>query len=255
MKKTNTLIMVLAAVLFASCEDHDTKPTPVTRQLRPERVTYGDFSYRVFSYNDRNQVATITAGFIAEGEAHETLHEIVYEGDRIDRIVAGDWELDYLYEGDKVSETHEYRQGELKQINVYLYDLGGRVKTLGIYHDNGEGEFVPLSKTRYAYNGEGNMVSMKQYYYSDSEQQYIHATTIEYEDFDDKKSSSALFLSNLQNVYDVKFRNNPRRWRLSNTNGSSSEENFIFEYNEQGYVTCQRPVSGGAAVSYYFSSY
>lgn len=253
MKKTTPLIYLIPVMVLMACEDHDLAPVPVTPKLRPHSISYGELSYRILNYDVQGRVANITAGLIADGDSIETQHQIVYNGDRIDKITVTDkWKLEYLYEDDRLSETHEYNDGVLTAAHVYLYDDAGRVRTWGVMHPDGE-NMVPFTKTTYAYGADGNLVTLKHYYYQVSAFKLM--ATITYEDFDDKKESSVAFLTDLYNPQQAKFKNNPRVWRVVNASGATTEEHFSFEYNDLGYTTRSRPASGGQGIVYRFAEY
>jgi hypothetical protein len=132
-----------------------------------------------------------------------------------------------------------------------MYDQNNRVVTWGVLHPEGD-QLVPFAKTGYTYHDHGNLATQKHYTYDETGYRLVN--TVFFEDFDDKQSSSVLFMGDLYNIYDQKFKNNARVWRLVNENGSTAEQHFQFEYNAQGYVTKSTP-SGAASTLYRYTEY
>jgi hypothetical protein len=255
MKKTTGFTpLLLIVALLAACNDHDNTPEPV-RQLRAQSLSYGDYSYRIYHYDDQNRLSSITGGIIDEGDSAEFTHHLTYDGDKIDKLEITDQAVvDYVYEGNRIKETREYLSGALIATHHYTYDPRGQVTTWEIERARLEGEDpVPDSKYVYTYNADGNLVTQKDYVFLEQDYRLLH--TITYEDFDDKKSSDPLFLTDLYNFQHIKFKNNARTWRLVNAaSGATAEEHFQFEYNEQGYVTRSIP-DQGAGITYRFTEF
>jgi hypothetical protein len=255
MKKTATFIScLLVMALFTACDDHDNAPEPI-KQLRAQSASYGDQSYRIFNYDDQNRVTSITSGIIDDGDSAEIIHSIIYDGNKIDRFeITNQSIIDYIYDGDRVTETREYLHGPLVATHFYTYNAAGRVTTWEIKRAHLEGDDpVPDGKYVYAYNNDGNLVTQQYYVFDGPDYRLLH--TITFEDFDDKKNSDPLFLADLYNPQHIKFKNNPRTWHLVNaTSGATAEEHFQFEYNEQGYVTRSIP-DQGSGVTYRFTEF
>ena len=252
MKKTPLFTpLLLPLLLLAACSD---APQPI-RQLRAQSLSYGDLSYRIYHYDDKNRISSITTGLVNEGDSANFTNHIRYDGDKIDKFEITDQAIiDYIYDGDKIRETREYLSGVLIAIHHYTHDTHGRVITWEIERIRFEGEEpVPDNKYTYDYNADGNLITQQAYVFQESEYRLLH--TITYEDFDDKKNSDILFLTDLYNFQHIKFKNNPRTWRLVNAgSGATAEEHFQFEYNEQGYVTRSIPAQGSGII-YRFSEF
>jgi len=253
--KQITRFFTLMVVALAACnDDPDTAPEPA-RQLRVQSVSYGDNSYRIFNYDDQNRLASITSGIVYEGDSAEFIHKIVYDGDKIDRIEITDQAIiDYIYEGDRIKETHEILHGALIATHLYTYQDNGRVTTWEVKRAHQEDdEPVPDAKYVYTYNNDGNLITKQDYVFDGPG--YRLLDTITYEDFDDKKNSDNLFLTDLYNPIYARFKNNPRTWRLVNaTSGATAEEHFTFKYNAQGYVTRSIP-DQGSGTTYRFTEF
>jgi hypothetical protein len=250
MKKIKTLIPLLVIVLGA-CEEHDNNPEPA-KQLRPQSMSYGDFHYRILHYNAENQISSLTTGMLVDGDSSKNVHQFTYEGDRIVRMDVGNFTLEYFYENGLISETREYDDNALIASHVYEYDQNDRVTTWAVLQPDGD-NLVPFTKTEYTYGEDDNLATQKLYIYEAPDYRLLN--TIFFEDYDDKKSSSALFMGDIYNLYDQKFKNNARVWRLVNANGSTAEQHYEFEYNLLGYVTRSTPSGGGGSTIYRYTEY
>jgi hypothetical protein len=61
-------------------------------------------------------------------------------------------------------------------------------------------------------------------------------------------------MTNFSNVY-RHSPNNARLWRVRQMNGTVGEATFAYEYNEEGYVIKQTPLSAGHVITYSFEEY
>jgi hypothetical protein len=253
MNKTKALTFFLLIILFTACDDEAT-PEPATRQIRPYSMSYDQYAYRILGYNGNNQVTTITNGTIVNGDSSEIVYDVIYSGGRVDKIVGNNQEIDYLYNGEQVSETNQYINGRLAYSNIYIYDTEGRVMSWTVFAVN-DNITVPLTRTSYAYRSDGNLETMNQYLFHSPTRRYISISTVELDDYDDKKNSYYIFFSDLSNVYHQKFKNNPRLWRISNNGSGTTEERFVFEYNAEGYTTRESSALGDNNKIYRFEKY
>ena len=246
-------LFVLFTGLFTQCEDHDATPSP-EKKPRAEKMSYGEHSYRVPGYNDSGQIQAIRLGLIDKGDSTETAYEIAYDHQQIAKIVRNDRSemYEFVYKESRLTETLEYTGGRVTQMHFFDYDDQDRVKTWIVLQGSAEAGFTPVIKRAYEYDSRGNAVKMEYFDYSRDALDFVRVSTTAYEDFDDKKNSAALFL-NFYHPYHVLFQNNPAIWRVKNENGSEGETRYEYVYNDEGYVTHQREVSGTMEVRFYFS--
>ena len=253
MKRLTTLFLSAIAAVLLGCDEQDVQPVP-EKKIRAEKVQHGNYHYRMLTYNDQGKVTRITTGLIAEEDTAIVEYEVVYAGGQVNRIhIQNGWEIKYIYDGTFIVESQEYIAGVLQQINRYQYDAGNQlISWVALRDPEGKG-FEPIVKHEYAYNGQGNLVEDKIYFFDASTKLYTLTSTMTYEDFDDKRSSGHLFWTNLYNLTHRPFQNNPRVWRVVNGNGSVGEERVRYEYNDFGYATHQISETGGYPIEYIFS--
>jgi hypothetical protein len=248
----NTPLYLFGVALFAlSCESNG--PAPVVR-LRAERMSYGDHSYRILEYDDDNKVVRVISGLIVEGEANESIYAISYIGSRVDKIALDTrWRMEYKYEDNRVFETHEVVNGQLNSVNRFLYDANGLINE-SLLLMNDEGSLRESLKYHYEYDSRGNVTRIKEFFYNQHSSSYENGPIMEYENFDDSPNAYGVFMSNFSNVY-RSSPNNARLWRVRQMNGTVGEATFTYEYNEEGYVIKQTPLSGGHIITYSFEEY
>lgn len=247
------LLFILFTGLFTQCEDHDATPSP-EKKSRAEKMSYGEHSYRILGYNDSGQIATIRQGLIDQGDSTETVYSVRYDHEQIATIIRDDHTemYEFIYKESRLTETLEYTNDQITQMHFFDYDDQGRVKTWITLQGSPEAGFTPAIKRGYEYDGRGNAVKMEYYEYQRDVLDFVRRSTTTYENFDDQKNSAALFL-NFYHPYHVLFQNNPATWRIKNENGSEGATHYEYVYNEEGYVTHQREVSGEMEVRFYFS--
>lgn len=248
----NTPLYLLGVALFAmSCESNG--PSPVVR-LRAERMSYGDHSYRVLEYDDDNKVVRVISGLIDEGQADESVYTISYIGSRVDKISLDTrWSMDYKYVDDRVFETHEMVNGTLNSVNRFIYDANGRMTESYLLMNDG-GSLRESLKYAYEYDHRGNVTKTSEYLFDAAAGSYKNGPVIEYENFDDNPNAYGVFMSNFSNVY-RHSPNNARTWRVRQMNGTVGQVTYSYEYNEDGFVIKQTPLSGGHVVTYSFEEY
>jgi hypothetical protein len=251
MKRTS--LFLLSLMLFLSgCEAED--PTRL-EQIRAKKMFYGDRSYRTLEYDKHDKLVRIIFGLIADGQVDESVYSISYNDDLIDKILLGDdWRIEYNYENGRVTESREVAHDIVTVTNTFDYDIKGRVTSV-LIRVHGDRGFTPWLKTDYEYNTNDNAIAMKQYVFDEDEREYIKGLEVEYEDFDKQRNSLEIFSASFANLYMTNFRNNPRLWRVRQTNGTVGEIRYDFEYNDQGYATRQTPRAGGHPITFSFESY
>jgi hypothetical protein len=248
----NTPLYLLGVALFAlSCESDS--PVPVVR-LRAERMSYGDHSYRVLEYDDDNKVVRVISGLIDEGEAHESIYMFSYIGSRVDKISLDTrWRMEYKYDNDRVFETHEIVNGNLNSVNRFFYDASGRINESYLLM-NDAGSLRDALKYTYEYDNRGNATRIREFLYNSASSSYDNGPVMEYENFDDSPNAYGVFISNFSNIYRYSP-NNARLWRVRQTNGTVGEVTYAYEYNEEGFVIKQTPLSAGHVITYSFQEY
>lgn len=252
----NPLFLVFIFALLAGCDQQDSDPAPAEKQLRADKMSYGDIAYRQLKYNDQNKITHVLLGSIDGEDTVKTLHEVYYNGDRISKInIQDEWELQYLYDGTLLVETHELMMGELFQKNKYSYDGQKRVITWEAFQKNSEGELAPVTKNEYTYSAANNVVQIKLYGYLDDSGEPTLISTIDYLEFDTKKNSFNLFFGNLYHPYHKMFQNNPHKMVVTQGNGTKAEEHYAYTYNGAGFVTKQESLTGGHPIEYTFQEF
>jgi hypothetical protein len=248
----NTPLYLLGVALFAlSCESNG--PAPVVR-LRAERMSYGDHSYRVLEYDDDNKVVRVISGLIVEGEADESVYTISYIGSRVYKIsLENRWRMEYKYDNDRVFETHEIVNNNLNSVNRFFYDVDGRINESYLLM-NDAGSVREALKYLYEYDDRGNVTRIKEFVYNSVNGSYDNGPVMEFENFDDNPNAYGVFMTNFSNVY-RHSPNNARLWRVRQMNGTVGEATFAYEYNEEGYVIKQTPLSAGHVITYSFEEY
>jgi hypothetical protein len=248
-----TLLCLTCALLFGCEHDENVATVP---KLRVESMSHGKFQYRVNQYDDLNRISAVILGTIGEtSDSSETLYNVTYQGDLVQRIASidGSHTFDYSYVEGKLTESREYIDHHLETLNQFFYDATGHVDLWVTKQASGQ-ETVPRERKAYRYDAMGNAVSMELEIYDPVTKGHEFISTSKFLDFDDKKNSGSLFI-NLYNPYHIQFRNNARTWRVENTNGSVGETHFVYEYNTFGYATNQRDLDGGLEIKYQFSRY
>jgi hypothetical protein len=110
------------------------------------------------------------------------------------------------------------------------------------------GEFLPTSQHKYKYDNHHNLIE-NQLLLFDNEDFKLVSTTL-YKDFDDKINSDHQFMTNLHHPFIRFSKNNHRTIQLNNSNGTSAEQKFLYEYNARGYVTKRSIENGSATIDF-----
>ncbi|MBL0743157.1 hypothetical protein [Chryseolinea lacunae] len=255
MKKIPSLYFIALAMVSVKCSDPDAGPKPIgLKTLRAEKMSYGKHSYRVLTYDNDNRISQITSGLLDEGDSLETVYTVHYADGRIQKITTtGAAEsIEFHYEGGRLTESLEYVNNAVERMNFFAYDDHDRVKAWVILQATADDDFIPVSKKTFTYDAQNNAVQMQYSDYHADVLDFVIVSTTHYKDFDNRKYSGAFFL-NFYHPYHTLFQNNPRTWRVENSNGSVGETHFTYEYNDQGYVTRQLASAGEFDIVYEFS--
>jgi hypothetical protein len=222
--------------------------------LRAERMSYGDHSYRVLEYDDDNKVVRVISGLIVEGEADESVYTISYIGSLVDKIALDNrWRMEYKYDNDRVIETHEVVNNNLNSVNRFFYDVSGRINESYLLM-NDAGSLREALKYSYEYDDRGNVTRIREFVYNSVNASYDNGPVMEFENFDNNPNAYGVFMTNFSNVYRYSP-NNARLWRVRQMNGTVGEVTYSYEYNEEGYVIKQTPLSAGHVITYSFQEY
>lgn len=250
--QTNTPLYLLGIVLFAlSCESN--APPPMVR-LRAERMSY-DHSYRVLEYDNSNRAVRIIVGLLDdEDEANESVYTVSYNGWLVHKIALDTrWVMEYKYNGTRVIETHEIVEGELNSVNRFFYDGDGWMNERQLLIMD-EGPLRESIKYTYEYDDGGNFTRVKEFLYNQYTDSYEDGPVMEFENYDNTPNAYGLFMTNFANVYSFSP-NNARLWRVRQPNGTVGEVTYTFQYNEEGYLVKQKPLSGGHEITYTFERF
>ncbi|MBA4057793.1 MAG: hypothetical protein C0490_23965, partial [Marivirga sp.] len=173
----------------------------------------------------------------------ENTHELVYEGNVLKEIHSHDvtiWSFEYSYgKKGELSETKVFLEDKLKEFYAFSYDTEGHLINEITWSTTSEnGELLPISQRKFTYDNRHNLIEIQQFTYDVDHFKLF--TTIVYKDFDDKANLEYLFMNNLHHPFVRFFKNNPHSVQLTHQNGTSAEQNFLYEYNSQGYVVKRR---------------
>jgi YD repeat-containing protein len=252
--KISFSLMLCAVVLFSQCSDND--PVSTTPKFRAEKLSHGDVMYRILRYGPKGRVSEVINGHVAEpGDSVETIYNLVYANNRIERIFSNDnqTEIIYTYVGSLLSESKEYTGGKLELVNTFVYDEADRVAVWSVKQILDD-ELSLVHREVFTYDGRGNATSMEYEMYDPITKGHALVSTTKWLDYDDKKNSASLFI-NFKHPYHQQFRNNPRTWRVENTNGSVGETHYAYEYNDEDYVIRQIDAKGELEILYHFAPY
>ena len=248
-KLTSSLLLVAAALILPACQESDPTPTPI--QPRAEKMTYSfgtSQSYRVLEYDANGNLSSIISGLTdPEYGPQEYSHTLVYQANRLVSLVS-EYEsvvsFNYVYGSDGLlSETNAYYGNDLNEVYKFEYDDKGRVASKVTWNRNAEsGSLQMVSKSEYEYDSHNNLIEERRFLH-DGGAFFLTATFV-YLDFDTKKSSEHLFMTNLQHPFVQFFQNNPQTLKLTNGNGTSAEQKFTYEYNSDGQVI-KKWIEGG----------
>jgi hypothetical protein len=254
MKLSLFLTILFSVILLSACEEHTLNPT--SAQLRGEKITYhfnAGFSYRILQYDDKGKVKGLVSGVTyTDEEPFENTYELIYEGESLKEVRSLDptiWSFEYTYgKNGQLSETKVFLSDELKEFYAFSYDTEGHLVSEISWGANDNAEFLPISQHKYRYDSHHNLIENQLFLY-DNEDFKLISTTL-YKDFDDKINSEHQFMNNLHHPF-VRFcKNNPRTIQLTNSNGTSAEQKFLYDYNSRGYVTKRRIENESATVDF-----
>lgn len=251
--KFTAALCALVSLLTSCSGDEKIIPSPA---FRAKSMSQGAHQYQALQYDDDGRIMQVISGTVdEEADSAEVVYQVIYDGTRITKIIAESnaHEYRYRYDGDRITETREYLNDQPVWVNEFYYDANNRVD-VWVVKQVIEGEPVPSLRKSFAYDDSGNTVSMELETYDAVTKGHAWVSTSTFLDFDDKKNSSSLFM-NLTHPYYNAFKNNARTYRIEAANGSVGETHYAYEYNDSGYTTVQRDVTGAFEVKYQFAWY
>lgn len=256
MKNTRTVSLLLLAVVVAAlqaCSDDGVEPQAT--KWRAEKITY-DFgagqNYKAMKYDRNGRLVAIVTGQVDSEGISETTHHLQYEAGRLVAMVADEdvipsYEYAYSRTG-LLTETHVYSENSLVETHKYTYDAAGKlVKDIAWSRATQNGAFGPALQLEYLYDSHGNVIEKRYYRHNGTE--FTKTQQVRYLSFDSMKNPEHFF-PNALNPQAILFSNNPLRMKLVNSNGTTAEQTFRYEYNCDGLATKQTNVETGSTMQF-----
>lgn len=220
-----TLALLLSLTLF-SCSNDDSSSEK--KYLLEKFISSADGLQLKIVYNDKNLITEFQnygSGTI------QSVSYFTYVNNKLDRITYTNGYDKFIHNADgklQKRETYDVGANTVETLNYsyeYLYENN---KITSIYRD----EFnTSISKREYLYNDSGNVIEERYYTINAANPNGVYQNSTFYSNYDDKKNVLSSLPADVLNGNTSK--NNAK---TISSSSNSTPSNYIFEYNEAGYV-------------------
>ena len=234
-----TTVLLLTISLF-SCSKDDS--TPEKKYLLEKYSSSTTGLIQKFTFNSQNQLSSI------ENYQNNTIQNVGYitynNDNKIDRLTFSDHYVKITYNSDgKVEKYTNYTINPnltetLSSSSEFSYS------TNKITNLNRDETNTLTSKQEVIYNSEGNITEIKNYSVDVQNPNGLYTGSKFYSNYDDKKN----LVSSLPSEIFIGFvsKNNARTY----TNSNNTTTNYLFEYNEAGYLTKKSEIGTTSSETY-----
>ncbi|WP_276366715.1 RHS repeat domain-containing protein [Chryseolinea sp. H1M3-3] len=238
------VLLAVAVVILAACDNEENNPTPTPQPsvLIPVKMEDVD-GYRELVYDASGKISelAIVTKFV-NGSEMKSVQTLIYDnsGKLTESTTDTGYRMTYSYDGvGRVSKTDEYVNGTWSQLHEYVYNDKGFLKESITYQNiPEEGGVIPVAKDTYTYDANGNVTFQTLYHYTPFGIEAKVTSTFTFSGYDNKINTEEYFDVHPFNPF-VKFRkNNPGKMVVQNAHGTTSVvETYEYKYNEQGFAT------------------
>ncbi len=242
--KWTKYLFYLIVPLALSCDPADPTPNVVEPELTPVSFKEADL-IKTLVFDNAGRLTQIQYKTeLANGNSMESFHDFQYDGQGklAESTTDTGWHYYYSYANNRIVRTDEYINGVKSDYHLFQYDGKGKL-TEKITYQNipAEGGEIPVAKDTYSYDGQGNLLALRIYYYTSFGLESKLLTELTYSNYDDKINSEEYFdIMGINPIVRLR-KNNPGKLEVRNDKGNiSTTETYRYTYHKKGYALTKK---------------
>lgn len=219
-----------------SCHDDEHENPSPAKSTRALKLEYDNYKKELI-YNDEGILTQVKiTSHYAGGDLVGTQSFVYKDGILTEAFAENDIRNVYTYAGNKIVRTDEYYGDHLSQYYTFDYSTEGKIVTMTIWQNiPEEGGEIPVQKSEYVYNAQGNIDHFTLFYFDSGSKVFRLLTKFEYSNYDQHENVDDYFDVIMANPYASFSNNNPGKMTVTNGNGITTVvENYSYTYDKNG---------------------